>query len=195
MRVGLYARVSTHDQHTLPMQMEAMEKYVKARNWEVTFQIEDIGSGAKERTKREKLMIAAKKRQIDAIVVWKLDRWGRSLLDLIATLNELNDLGVGFVSLTEALDFTTAIGRVMAGVLAVFAEFERELLRERVKAGIAHARGKGKPHGRPRTAAKKSDKVIELYEKGFNKSQISRELGISRTSVRRFLKQNVINKE
>jgi DNA invertase Pin-like site-specific DNA recombinase len=80
---------------------------------------------------------------IDVIIVWRLDRWGRSLADLVVTLKELTDLGVGFVSLTEALDLTTPSGRAMAGLLAVFAQFEREIIRERVRAGIAQARAEG----------------------------------------------------
>ena len=85
-------------------------------------------------------MRAARRREVDVVVVWRLDRWGRSLPDLVVTLRELADLGVGFVSLTEALDLTTPTGRAMTGMLAVFAEFEREILRERVRAGIAQAR-------------------------------------------------------
>ena len=83
------------------------------------------------------------------MVVWRLDRWGRSLLDLVATLQELASLDVGFVSLSEALDLTTPSGRALAGMLAVFAEFERDILRDRVKAGIDPARKEGRPHGRP----------------------------------------------
>lgn len=195
MNVGIYARVSTHDQQTLPMQMEAMRKYVKARTWKIALQIEDIGSGVKERPQRERLLIAARKREIDAVIVWKLDRWGRSLADLITTLQELSMLGVGFISLTEALDMTTPTGRAMAGLLAVFAEFERDLLRERVKAGIAHSREQGKPHGRPKTAGHKVGDVIKLYHQGQNKSQIARELGIGRTSVRRIIAAELNHKE
>ena len=102
-------------------------------------------------------MRAARRREIDAIVVWRLDRWGRSLADLVGTLHELQSLGVGFISLHEALDFTTPTGRAMAGMLAVFAEFEREILRERVKAGIAQARRRGTRHGRPPTVAHQAD--------------------------------------
>ncbi|MCB0561493.1 MAG: recombinase family protein, partial [Phaeodactylibacter sp.] len=120
-------------------------------------------------------------------LVWKLDRWGRSLSDLVTGLQDLNALGVGFVSITEALDFTTPSGKAMAGMLAVFAEFERDMLRERVKAGIAHSRSKGKPHGRPKTAALKTEQIKGLHEKGYNKSQIAKKLSISRTSVRRAL--------
>jgi DNA invertase Pin-like site-specific DNA recombinase len=96
---------------------------------------------------------AANDRDIDAVLVWRLDRWGRSVTDLLWTLREFEALGVGFVSLTEALDLTIPTGRAMAGLLAVFAEFEREILRERVWAGIAHARQQGKPHGRPPSAS------------------------------------------
>src|SRR5450631_3422841 len=93
--------------------------------------------------RREELIQSARRRELDVILVWRLDRWGRSLLDLIGSLQELNELGVGFVSLSEALDLTTASGRALAGMLAVFAEFERDILRDRVKAGIAQARQEG----------------------------------------------------
>ncbi len=140
LKVGLYARVSTHDQQTLPMQLAAMREYAKRRGWKIALEEKEVGSGAKTRPKREELLRAARRREVDAIVVWRLDRWGRSLLDLIATLQELHAVGVGFVSLTEALDMTTPGGRALAGMLAVFAEFERDILRDRVKAGIAQAR-------------------------------------------------------
>jgi DNA invertase Pin-like site-specific DNA recombinase len=99
----------------------------------------------------------------------------------------LEHLGVGFVSLTEALDFTTPAGRAMAGLLAVFAEFERDVLRERVRAGLAHARQNGKRLGRPVTAALHADQVRKLRRAGISKSEIARRLNIGRTSVRRIL--------
>jgi putative DNA-invertase from lambdoid prophage Rac len=99
-------------------------------------QVRDVGSGAAQRQAREKLLEAARRREIDVVVVWRLDRWGRSATDLLATLQELEHLGVGFVSLIEALDLTTPAGRAMAGLLAIFAEFEREILRERTRAGL-----------------------------------------------------------
>src|ERR1700735_3714079 len=125
-RVGLYARVSTHDQQTLSLQTRAMREYAGKRGWEIAVQIKEVGSGAAERELREKLMAAAGRREIDVVLVWRLDRWGRSLADLVVTLKELAELGVGFVSLTEALDLTTPTGRAMAGLLSVFAEFEYE---------------------------------------------------------------------
>ena len=143
-RVGLYARVSTHDQQTLPLQMRAMREYAAKRGWTIAVQIKEVGSGAAERELREKLLAAARRREIDVVLVWRLDRWGRSLVDLVVTLKELAELGVAFVSLTEALDLTTPTGRAMAGLLSVFAEFEHEILRERIRAGIAEARLQGK---------------------------------------------------
>lgn len=157
MRVALYARVSTHHQQTLVMQVETT------------------------------LLKAARRREIDAVVVWRLDRWGRSLPDLVVTRNELTELGIAFVSLTEALDLTTPSGRAMTGMLAVFAEFEREILRKRVRAEIAHARKKGRPHGRPRTASLKAEELLLLKAGSVSHSEIARRQGISRTSVRRIL--------
>lgn len=189
MRVGIYARVSKQDQQTLPMQLQALRRHARARKWKVVLEVEDVGSGAKQRKKREQLMRAARRREIDTIIVWKLDRWGRSLHDLVFSLEELNDLEVGFVSLTESVDLNTALGRAMAGMLAVFAEFEREMLSERVKAGIAHARKQGRPHGRPRSASLQKTKIKKLFAQGLNKSEIARRLGIGRTSVIRALAQ------
>ena len=187
MKVGLYARVSTQDQKTLPMQVQALRTYVRQRGWTLGLQIKDVGSGASDRAQREQLMQAARRRELDVILVWRLDRWGRSLADLVLTLKELSELGVGFVSLTEALDLTTPTGRALAGLLAVFAEFEREILRERVKAGIAHARKEGRPHGRPPTARRQATRVKRLHARGVSKAEIARRLKIGRTSVRRIL--------
>ena len=120
------------------------------------------------------------------MLVWRLDRWGRSVTDLLATLQELEHLGVGFVSLTEALDLTTPAGRAMAGLLAIFAEFEREILRERTRAGLAHARQNGKRLGRPPSAVHMPE-IRKLHRAGISKSEIARRLEIGRTSVRRLL--------
>jgi putative DNA-invertase from lambdoid prophage Rac len=186
-RAGLYARVSTHDQQTLPMQLSAMREYARNRGWEITVEVKDVGSGASLRQKREELIAAAKRRDIDLVVVWRLDRWGRSLVDLVNTLQELSSLKVGFVSLNEALDLTTPSGRALAGMLAVFAEFEKDILRDRVKAGIAQARKEGRPHGRPPSAALHTKEIKALFRKGLSKREIAKRLGISRTSVRRLL--------
>ncbi len=189
-RVGLYARVSTQDQQTIPMQTRALREYAARRGWTIALQVKEIGSGASQRERREQLLEAARRREIDVVLVWRLDRWGRSVTDLLATLQELEHLGVGFVSLTEALDLTTPAGRAMAALLAVFAEFEREILRERVRAGLAHARQNGRRLGRPLTAGLHADQVRKLYRAGTSKSAIARRLEIGRTSVRRILAAN-----
>lgn len=188
LRAGLYARVSTHDQQTLPMQLRAMREYAKRRDWSIVAEIRDIASGASVRPRRQELIQSARRRELDVILVWRLDRWGRSLLDLIGSLQELNEIGVGFVSLSEALDLTSASGRALAGMLAVFAEFEHDILRDRVKAGIAQARRDGKTHGRPPTVRKHVDAIRTLSKDGVSKSEIAKRLRISRTSVRRLLK-------
>ena len=190
-RAGLYARVSTQDQQTIPMQTRALREYAARRGWTIALQVKEIGSGASQRERREQLLEAARRREINVVLVWRLDRWGRSVTDLLATLQELEHLGVGFVSLTEALDLTTPAGRAMAGLLAVFAEFEREILRERVRAGLAHARQTGQRLGRPLTAGLHSDQVRKLYRAGTSKSEIARRLEIGRTSVRRILKERI----
>ena len=128
-RAGLYARVSTHDQQTLPLQIRAMREYAAKRGWTVAVQIKEVGSGATQRELRRQLLDAARRREIDVVLAWRLDRWGRSLADLIVTLKELAELGVTFVSLTEALDLTTSTGRAMAGLLSVFADYvERAIM-------------------------------------------------------------------
>src|ERR1041385_7123815 len=186
-RAGLYARVSTNDQQTLAMQNRAMREYASRRGWTITMQGREVNSGGAKREVREKILEAARRREIDVVLVWRLDRWGRSVTDLLATLQELEHLGVGFVSLTEALDLTTAAGRAMAAMLAVFASFEREVLQERTRAGLAHARLNGQRLGRPMTAGLQAAEIRKLHRAGINKSEIARRLQIGRTSVRRIL--------
>jgi putative DNA-invertase from lambdoid prophage Rac len=187
LRAGLYARVSTHDQQTLPLQIRAMREYAAKRNWIIAAQIKEVGSGASQRELRATLLASARRREIDVVLVWRLDRWGRSVADLVSTLQELQHLGVGFVSLTEALDLTTPAGRAMAGLLSVFAEFERDILRERVRAGLDHARQQGKRLGRPPSVVHNVIEARKLHRQGISKSEIARKLQISRTSVRRLL--------
>ena len=170
------------------MQLSAMRSYARKRGWTVAVEVKDVGCGATTRPLREKLIEIARRREIDSVLVWRLDRWGRSLVDLVNTLQELTALEVGFVSLSEALDLTTPSGRALAGMLAVFAEFERDILRDRVKAGIDQARKDGKPHGRPITAGKLVPEMKRLRKDGISKRAIAKQLGVSRTSVIRLLR-------
>src|SRR5262245_6004039 len=187
LRAGLYARVSTNDQQTLAMQNRAMREYAARRGWTIALQVREVNSGAVKREARERLLEAARRREIDVVLVWRLDRWGRSVTDLLATLQELEHLSIGFVSLTEALDLTTAAGRAMAAMLAVCAAFEREVLQERTKAGLMQARQNGKRLGRPATAAVHAAEIRKLHRAGISKSEIARRLKVGRTSVRRIL--------
>jgi len=149
-KVGIYARVSTADKGQDPeLQLRDLREYANARGWKVFGEYADIGeSGSKDkRPQLDRLMDDARKRRIDGILVWKLDRFGRSLKSLVNTLEELRSLGIQFVSYTENLDFSTPAGRAMANLIGVFAESERDLIRERVVAGLANAEAKGKRLG------------------------------------------------
>jgi putative DNA-invertase from lambdoid prophage Rac len=189
-RAGLYARVSASHQQTIPMQLRQLREYAGRRGWRIALTMKEVGSGAKQRPQRELVMDAARRRELDVVVVWRLDRWGRSLADLVLSLKELAELGVAFVSLTEAFDLTTPTGRAMAGMVAVFAEFEREIRRERVTAGIEQARREGRHLGRPRSASLKAKQARRLFREGMSKSEIARSLEIGRTSVRRILQSD-----
>lgn len=165
-RVALYARVSTSDKGQDPnLQLIPIKEYCKAREWQVAGEYIDIGqSGAKDRRPAlDRLLNDARKRKIDCIIVWKLDRWGRSLKNLINSLSELQSLGVAFVSYQENIDMSTPAGKMMFHIIGAMAEFERELIRERVKAGIENARRKGRRFGRKPIPPIDHKKIIDVY--------------------------------
>src|SRR5499433_3805017 len=151
MKTALYARVSTADKGQDPeMQLRELREYCERRGWTISAEFVDVGvSGSKDsRPQLNKLMADAKQRRFDAILVWKLDRFGRSLKHLVSALGEFEALGIAFASLRDAFDLSTPAGRLMLNMVASFAEFERDLIRERVKAGIANRRAKGFRVGR-----------------------------------------------
>jgi putative DNA-invertase from lambdoid prophage Rac len=187
MRAGLYAWVSSEEEPTVPLQHDRLRAYVAARGWTAVCQIEDIGSKAADHPQRAELMKLARGRALDVVVVWRLDCWGCSIADLVRTFQQLKTLGVGFVSVSEPLDLTTPSGQALSEMLVVLAEFERKTRRERVKAGISRARQRGRPHGRPPTAARQAAEVRRLALQQISQSEIARRLGIGRTSVRRIL--------
>jgi putative DNA-invertase from lambdoid prophage Rac len=150
IRAALDARVSTLDQ-TCENQLAELRSYAGARGWSVREFVDAGVSGAKEsRPALDDLIRAARRRQVDTLVCWRLDRLGRNLRHLILLLDELTAVGVGFVSLNEGIDTTTPAGRLQLHVLGAIAEFERERVRERVRAGLARARAHGQRLGRPR---------------------------------------------
>lgn len=191
VRVALYARVSTAGQQSVPAQLDALREYANRRGWIVAQEVAEVGSGAKSRPKREALMAAARARTIDAIAVAKLDRWGRSLPDLVTSMQELTALGVGFVSVSDSLDLTTPAGRALAGMLSVFAAFERDLIVERVRSGLNHAKKhgtrSGKAIGRPASAAAHAVEVRALRSKGLSLPMIAAKTGLSYGSVHRLV--------
>jgi DNA invertase Pin-like site-specific DNA recombinase len=191
VRCALYGRVSTKGQKTVPEQFDELRAYAARRGWTVVQEVADIRSGAKDRPNRRALMDAARSRQIDVIAVWKLDRWGRSMLDLVATLHELTELGVGFASVSEGIDLTTAAGRLLAAVLSAFAAFERDAIIERTHLGLNHARKhgtrSGRPIGRPAIAASRSVEVRALRHQKFSLKKIAAKTGLSYGSVQRLL--------
>lgn len=190
-KVAIYARVSTVDKgQDVNLQLCDLRTYADARGWKVFKEYLDVGqSGSKEqRPSFSQLMEDARKRKIDIVLVWRLDRLGRSLKHLIVSLDELKTLGVGFVSFKESLDFTTPTGRLMFHLLGAFSEFEKELIRERVKAGVAHARAKGKRLGRrPLIDEKLLRTVRDRRDKGMSIRNISKELNVSKSLVHKSL--------
>jgi DNA invertase Pin-like site-specific DNA recombinase len=184
---AVYARVSTAGQ-THRSQLKALREYCERRGWDILIEVCDVASGASVRPAREQLIAAARRRELDAIVCFKLDRWGRSSVDLVTTLNELDACGCAFVSVTDAIDMTTPSGRALAGMLAVFAGFERDLIRERVKAGLDAAKARGVQLGRPTTAQAKSREVHALRAEGLTQRAIAARLGIGAGSVARMVK-------
>src|SRR5579864_2155409 len=152
MKAAIYARVSTQDQNC-EMQLKELREYCQRRGWEITSEYVDNGwSGVKaRRPELDRLMADARQRRCDVVLVWKLDRWGRSLAHLVQTVQELSGLGVRFVAVTQNIDTdeNNPRARLLMHLMAAFAEFERDLIRERVKAGVLNARAKGKQLGRP----------------------------------------------
>ena len=150
MKAAIYARVSTLDQQP-ENQLRELRRYVEARGWEPVEFIDKGVSGSREsRPALDRLVKEARRRRFDVVVVWSLDRLGRSLKHLVVLLDDLQAIGVSFVSVREGLDWTTPSGRLQAQLLAMIAEFERSRIQERVRAGLARARAQGRTLGRPR---------------------------------------------
>ena len=187
MRTAIYARVSTTDQKC-EMQLRELREYCARRGWDIAGEYIDIGwSGAKaRRPELDRLMNDARQRRIDAIAVWKLDRWGRSLSHCLESVQELRGLDVRWIATTQNLDTddSNPMSKAMLGMMAVFAEFEREMIRERVKAGMNAAKHQGRKLGR-RKAAFDRLKASELRAAGKSYREISSILKIGLGTVSR----------
>jgi DNA invertase Pin-like site-specific DNA recombinase len=187
MRTAIYARVSTADQDCA-LQLRDLRQYVKARGWKIAGEFIDRGwSGAKaSRPELDRLMAECRARRVDCIIVWKLDRWGRSVSNLVATLDELRNLGVRWIATTQGLDTdeSSPVGRLLLQLLAAIAEFERALIQERVKAGVKAAQARGIHCGRPRKVVDRL-KVAEMRAGGMSFRAIAGSLGISLAKVQR----------
>ena len=183
MRAALYARVSTFDQEP-ENQLAELRKYIQARSWSATEYVDKCSGAKDKRPALDALMRDAKRRRFDCLVVWRLDRLGRSLRHLILLLDELTALGVKFVALTESVDTGTPAGRLQLHLLAAIAQFERERIVERVKAGMARAKAQGKRFGRPE---RHIPEVVLAPVRGLSIRQAAAKLGVAPSTAHRWL--------
>ena len=185
-RAALYARVSTLDQEP-ENQLAELRRYVAARDWVAIEYVDQGVSGAKDRRPAlDRLVADARRRQVDTVVVWRLDRLGRSLKHLVTLLDEFHAVGVGFVSLGEGIDLHTPAGRLQLHILAALAEFERARIAERVAAGLARARQHGTRLGRPEKVVPES---VLGSVRGLSVREAARRLGVSPATAHRWLSQ------
>lgn len=181
MRAAIYARVSTSNHgQDVGMQTRELRQFCEARGWQIVGEYVDAGvSGAKDsRPELNRLMADASRRRFDAVIVWKFDRFARSVSHLLRALETFNSLGIAFVSLSEQIDTSTPTGKMIFTVLGAVAELERSLIAERVRAGLRNARAKGKRLGRPRVRVDLV-KIASLRASGLSWPKIARELGVS----------------
>jgi DNA invertase Pin-like site-specific DNA recombinase len=186
IRAALYARVSTHAGQNPEMQLAELREYCARRGWDIVGEYVDAGvSGARERRPElDRMLATCRRRQIDAVVVYRYDRFARSLRQLVNALEDFRALGIEFVSIHEGVDTSTPNGRLVFGIFATIAEFERELIRERVRSGIAAARAQGKQIGRRRKHVD-TVRVLELRALGWSWSAIAKEVGAGLGTVHR----------
>jgi len=184
MRIVIYARVSTKDQ-SCELQLRDLRAYCAARGFAVQREYVDVGeSGAKDsRPQLNELMAAARKRQFDAVIVWRFDRFARSTKHLLLALEEFRSLGIQFSSYQEGIDTASPLGQALFTIVAAVAQLERDLIRERVSAGIRNAQACGKQLGRPRRVVN-NDELRRLRAEGASLRQIAEKLGVGYGTVR-----------
>lgn len=183
-RAAIYARVSTSDQ-SADMQLAELREHARRRGWTIAGEYVDSGvSGAKSsRPQLDMMMADARRRRFDLVICWRFDRFARSTGHLLAALEEFHGLGVDFVSLHESIDTSTPLGRMVFTVVAAVAELERSIIVERVRAGIARARAKGKRLGRPPGSGIDAGQVQRLLAEGLSTRAVAAKLGIGVGSV------------
>ena len=187
MRIAIYGRVSTIDQN-VDNQIIELEKYCNNRNMSIFSKYIDKGvSGSKEsRPEFDRMLADASKRKFDVLLVWKLDRLSRSLKHLLNTLDTLQSLNISFICYSDNIDTTTPTGKLMFQMVGAFAEFERELIRERVKLGLQRAKSKGIKLGRPKLKVNKY-KILQMRNSGMSIRSIAKKLNISIGNTHKFV--------
>ena len=187
-RAAIYARVSTSGQ-TVSNQLDELRKVAERHGWEIVHEYKDRGvSGAKGRDKRpqfDQMLKAANRREFDIIMSWSIDRLGRSLQHLVEFLGDIQHKGVDLYLHQQNIDTSTPSGKAMFQMVGVFAEFERSMIQERVKAGLARARKEGKRLGRPPVSAEIEDKIRDARKEGQGMLKIARNLGVGVSTVQR----------
>jgi len=185
-RVTIYARVSTKEQ-SVEMQLRDLKRYAKDRHLAVAKVYEEKASGANtDRPQFQRLLDDVRKRRTDAVLIWKLDRLVRSTRELLNRLEEFRTLGVELISYTENIDTSTAAGKALFSMVAVFAEFENDIRRERITAGMELAKAKGKRIGRPALPYSHVVQIKQLRKDGLSDSEIVRRTGKSRNTIKKY---------
>ena len=186
-RVAIYARVSTTDQTTENQKCD-LARYCESRGWNIVQIFEDVGISGSEhdRPALKELMKLAKRRQFDAVLVWRFDRFARSTSHLLEALQEFQALGIQFISFSEGIDSSTPVGKLLYVFVSAVSEFELQLIRERIKAGVRRAKDAGIRCGRPKKAFDVS-KAIELHNAGKSLREIAKDLGVGYATVYRNL--------
>jgi DNA invertase Pin-like site-specific DNA recombinase len=185
--VVLYLRVSSLEQ-SLDLQRKELEEYAKARGWEIEKIYEDKSTGTNtNRRALKELLQDCHRRQVKKVLIWKLDRLGRSLSDLISILRDWQELGIDLTSMRDSIDMSSSSGRLLTQLLMIFAEYEVSIIRERVRAGIAAAKARGKKFGRPPRLD--HNRIVQLRLQGWSQGRIAKELGTNKGVVSKVLRR------
>ena len=190
-KVAIYARVSTDENRQNPeTQLIQLREYADRRGFEIVGEYIDIASGKREdRTRYNELLRDARQRKVDVVLVWRYDRFARSLQSLVNALSEFETLGVDFISFQENVDTTTPQGKLVFQIMGSLAEFESSLISTRVKAGMKRAKKQGKHIGRAKIDRKKQKKIEELLAKGYSVRWISQEVNVALSTAQKYAKQ------